>query len=229
MAMEMAMGEPEEVTPFAPIAFGARCSDNEEAFSTDPPSKKRTFILCFGSIAAFFLSLAIIVIILSFLVFRVQDPMISLNSVTIQSLEVSTKGILSADVNLTLLADVSVKNPNAVTFKFDNGTMMVYYRGRVVGEGTRFKGKAKPRRTLRRNVTVEIDPENFLTDPDFVTDIIGSKGVNISSYTRISGRINIMNIIKRNVLVKFNCSTTFRLSPTGGGFHGDKCKPELNF
>ncbi|XP_039052003.1 uncharacterized protein LOC120193619 [Hibiscus syriacus] len=115
------------------------------------------------------------------------------------------------------------------TFKFDNGTTMIYYGGRMVGEGIHFKGKAKPKRTLRRNVTVEIDPEKFLADPGFVIEIISSKGLNISSYTRISGRIDIMNIIKRNVLVKFNCSTTFRLAHSGVGFHGDKCKPELDF
>ncbi|KAE8683872.1 Detected protein of unknown function [Hibiscus syriacus] len=225
----LARAEQEEVKPFAPIAFGDRSSNKDEAFSTEPPSRKRTFLLCSGCIAVLFLILAIIVIVLSLTIFRILDPMIRLNSITIQSPEVSTKRILSTGVNLTLLTDVSVKNPNEATFKFDNGTMTVYYRGRVVGEGTRFQGKAKPGSTLRRNVTVEIDPDNFLTDPDFVIDIIGSKGLNISSYTRISGRINIMNIIKRNLLVKFNCSTTFRLSPSGEGFHGDRCKSELGF
>ncbi|GMJ06237.1 hypothetical protein like AT2G46150 [Hibiscus trionum] len=222
----MPMAEQQQVKPFAPVLFEARSSDSDEA---EPQPKKTTYILCIGCIAALFLVLAVTVLTLSFTVFHIQDPMIRLNSMTIQSLEISSNGILRTDVNVQLLVDVSIKNPNAASFKFDNGTVMVYYGGRVVGEGSHFQGKAKARRTLRRNVTVEIDPEKFLTDPGFVADIIGSKGLNISSYTRISGRINVMNIMKRNVLVKFNCSTTFRLSPSTGGLHGDKCKPELDF
>ncbi|KAK8486775.1 hypothetical protein V6N13_073573 [Hibiscus sabdariffa] len=223
------MAEQEQAKPFVLVAFGARSGDNDEAFSMQQFSEKRRSTLCIGFIAAVFLVLAIVVLTLFLTVFHIQDPIIRLNSMTIQSLEMSPKGTLRIDGSVKLLADVSVKNPNAASFKLDNGTVTVYYGGRVVGEGSYFPGKARPRRTLRRNVTVEIDPEEFLSDPGFVTDIIGSKGLNISSYTRISGRIDIMNIIKRNVLVKFNCSTTFRLSPSTGGLHGDKCKPQLDF
>ncbi|KAE8712770.1 Detected protein of unknown function [Hibiscus syriacus] len=223
------MVEQEQVKPFAPMAFGAQSSDDDEALSMELQSKKKRYIQCCGCITALLLILATVVLILFFTVFRIQDPMVWLNSITIQSLEISTKGILRTDVNVTLLADVSVENPNAATFKFNNGMTTIYYGGRVVGEGIHFQGKAKPRRTLRKNVTVEIDPEKFLADPSFVIKIMGSKGLNISSYTRISGRIDIMNIIKRNVLVKFNCSTTFRLDHSGVGFHGEKCRPELDF
>ncbi|GMJ00306.1 hypothetical protein HRI_003699800 [Hibiscus trionum] len=224
-----AMVEQEQVKPFAPMAFRARSSNDHEALSLELQSKNRRYVHCCGSIAALFLILATVVLALFFTVFRIQDPMVRLNSITIQSLEISNKGILRTDVNVTLLADVSVKNPNAATFRFGNGTTMIYYGGRVVGEGIHSQGEAKPRRTLRRNVTVEINPEKFLADPSFVIDIIGSKELNVSSYTRISGRINIMNIIKRNVLVKFNCSTTFRLALSGGAFHEEKCMPELDF
>ncbi|KAL4385233.1 hypothetical protein GQ457_15G009080 [Hibiscus cannabinus] len=220
------MVEQEQVKPSAPMAFRAHSSYDDEALSR---TRRRRYFHCCGSIAALFLILATIVLALLFTVFRIQDPMVRLNSITIQRLQISTKGILRTDVNLTLLADVSVKNPNSATFKFDNGTTMVYYGGRVVGEGIHSRGEAKPRRTLRRNVTVEIDAEKFVADPSFVIDIVGSKELNVSSYTRISGRINIMKIIKRNVLVKFNCSTTFRLAPSGGGFHQEKCDPKLEF
>ncbi|XWS61702.1 hypothetical protein CRYUN_Cryun07bG0148600 [Craigia yunnanensis] len=218
------MAEHEQVKPLAPVAFQTR-SDDEEALSKQLKLKKRKYIQCCGCIAALLLIQAVVVLVLFFTVFRIQDPMIRMNSVTIQRLEFSN-GSLGTDVNVTLLVDVSVKNPNMATFRFNNSTTSIYYGGRVVGEGIHLQGKAKARRTLRRNVTVEIVPEKILAVPSFTSDIT-SGALNISSYTRILGRVKILNIIKKNIVVKFNCSMTYRLS--GGGFHGEMCRPELDF
>ncbi|XVE57972.1 hypothetical protein DITRI_Ditri04bG0132300 [Diplodiscus trichospermus] len=218
------MAEHEQVKPLAPAAFQTR-SDDEEALSTELNLKKRKYIQCCGCITALLLIQAVVILVLFFTVFRIHDPKIRMNSVTIQRLELLPNGSLRIDVNVTLLADVSVKNPNVATFKFNNSTTLVYYGGRVVGEGIHLQGKAKARRTLRRNVTVEILPEELLAVPSLTKDI-ASGAFNISSYTRISGRVKILNIIKKNVVVKFNCSMTYRLS--GGEFHGETCRPELD-
>ncbi|MBA0563920.1 hypothetical protein Golob_008880 [Gossypium lobatum] len=226
------MAEREQVKPFASVTLGgvrsSSSSDDDEALSMKMQLRKRRYIQCCGCIAALFLILAVVVLVLSFTVFRIGDPLIRLNSLTIQSLDISTNGSLqSTRVNLTLLVDVSVKNPNAATFKFDNGSTTIYYGGRVVGEGVHFQEKIKPRRTLRRNVTVEIDPVKFVDVPRFVTDLMVAKRLNVSSHTRISGRVNIMNLFKKHVVVKFSCSMTVRIP--SNGFHGEKCKPELDF
>ncbi|MBA0634315.1 hypothetical protein Godav_024878 [Gossypium davidsonii] len=225
------MAEREQVKPFASVTLGgvrsSSSSDDDEALSMEMQLRKRRYIQCCGCIAALFLILAVVVLVLSFTVFRIGDPLIRLNSLTIQSLDISTNGSLKTHVNLTLLVDVSVKNPNAATFKFDNGSTTIYYGGRVVGEGVHFQEKIKPRRTLRRNVTVEIDPVKFVDVPDFITDLMVAKRLNVSSHTRISGRVNIMNLVKKHVVVKFSCSMTVRFPSIG--FHGEKCKPELDF
>ncbi|XVF13050.1 hypothetical protein REPUB_Repub08aG0174300 [Reevesia pubescens] len=221
------MAEQEQIKPLAPVAFQTP-SDDEKALSKQMKLEKRIYIQCCGCIAALSLILAVVVLILFFTVFRIHDPKIRVNSVTIQRLEllVLPNRTLRTDVNVTLLVDVSVKNPNVATFKFNNSTTLIYYAGRVVGEGNHLQGKAKARRTLRRNVTVEIVPDKILAVPSLMTDL-GSGALNISSYTRISGRVKIINIIKKNVVVKFNCTMNYRLS--GGDFHGEKCKPELDF
>ncbi|XWS48869.1 hypothetical protein CRYUN_Cryun13aG0113500 [Craigia yunnanensis] len=219
------MAENEQVKPLAPETFQTR-SDDEEALSKQLKLKKRKYIQCCGCIAALFLIQAVVVLVLFFTVFRIQDPKIRMNSVTIQRLELLSNGSLRTDVNVTLLADVSVKNPNVATFKFNNSTTLIYYGGMMVGKGIHLQGKAKARRTLRRNVTVEIVTEKILAVPSLMIDIT-SGALNISTYTRISGRVKILNIIKKNVVVKFNCSMTYRLS--GGDFHGERCRPELDF
>ncbi|XVF10504.1 hypothetical protein REPUB_Repub07fG0188700 [Reevesia pubescens] len=219
------MAEQEQVKPLAPVAFQTR-SDDEEALSMQLKLKKRGYIQCCGCITALLLILAVVILVMFFTVFRIQDPKIRMNSVTFQRLETFPNGSLRTDVNITLLVDVSVKNPNLATFRFNNSTTLIYYGGSVVGEGINLQGKAKARRTLRRNVTVDIVPDKILAIPSFMSDI-ASGALNISSYTRISGRVKILNIVKKKVVVKFNCSMTYRLS--GGGFHGDRCRPELDF
>ncbi|XWS38292.1 hypothetical protein CRYUN_Cryun19dG0119200 [Craigia yunnanensis] len=218
------MAEQEQIKPLAPAAFHAR-SDDEEALSMQLKLKKRKYIQCCGCISALLLIQAVIVLVLFFTVFWIQDPRIRLNSITIQGLEFLSNESLWTDVNVTLLADVSVKNPNVATFKFNNSTMLIYYGGKVVGEGNNLQGNAKARRTLRRNVTVEIVPKKILAVPSLTSDIT-SGALNISSSTIISGRVKIMNIFKKNIVVKFNCSMTYyRVS--GGDFHGERCRPEL--
>ncbi|KAB2054267.1 hypothetical protein ES319_A12G243500v1 [Gossypium barbadense] len=225
------MAEREQVKPFASATLGgvrsSSSSDDDEALSMEMQLRKRRYIQCCGCIAALFLILAVVVLVLSFTVFRIGDPLIRLNSLTIQSLDISTNGSLKTRVNLTLLVDVSVKNPNAATFKFDNCSTTIYYGGRVVGEGVHFQEKIKPRRTLRRNVTVAIDPVKFVEVPGFITDLRVAKRLNVSSHTIISGRVNVMNLVKKHVVVKFNCFMNVRFP--NNGFHGEKCKPELDF
>ncbi|XVF52996.1 hypothetical protein PTKIN_Ptkin05aG0062800 [Pterospermum kingtungense] len=221
------MAEQEQIKPLASVASQAGSDVDEEALSRQLNLKQRKYIQCCGCISAILLIQAVVVLVLFFTVFRIQDPMIRLNAITIQNPESLTIENFRRGVNVTLLADVSVKNPNAAAFKFHNSTTVIYYRGRVVGEGSNLQGKAKARRTLRRNVTVEIVPEKIMGVSSLESDIITYRALNISSYTRISGRVKIMNIVKKKVVVEFNCSMTYRI--LNGEFHGNMCRPELHF
>ncbi|GMI76435.1 hypothetical protein like AT2G46150 [Hibiscus trionum] len=219
------MAEHEQVKPLAPAATFQGRSDDEEALFTQSNRRKRIYIQCCGCVTALSLILAVVVLVLFFTVFRIHDPRIKINSVTIQRLEL-VNGTLRPDVNVTLLADISVKNRNVASFKFQNSTTLVYYGGTVIGEAIHLRGEAKARRTLRRNVTVELVPEKILAVPSFMRDI-NSGELNISSYSRISGRVKVSNIIKKNVVVRLNCTMTYRIS--GREFVGEICMPELDF
>ncbi|XVE64763.1 hypothetical protein DITRI_Ditri07aG0127900 [Diplodiscus trichospermus] len=222
----LAMAEQEQVKPLAPVAFQPRSDNDEEAMSMQLKLTKRKYIQCCGCISALFLILAMVVLVLSFTVFYIHDPKIWVNSVTIQGLEYSPNGSLMNDTKVTFIADVSLKNPNAATFKFNNSTTLIYYRGTVIGQGSHLQGTAKAKHTLRRNVTVEIAPGKIMAVSSAMSDIISGK-LNISSYTKISGRVKIINIIKKNVEVKFNCTMTYSLFDRG--FQGQRCRPEHCF
>uniref|UniRef100_A0A6V7QUU5 Late embryogenesis abundant protein LEA-2 subgroup domain-containing protein n=1 Tax=Ananas comosus var. bracteatus TaxID=296719 RepID=A0A6V7QUU5_ANACO len=88
---------------------------------------------------------AVAIIIIALTVYKVREPVMTMNSVAVRNLDLqasSSAGILAA--NITVAADVSVKNPNAATFELGPSATAVYYRGRAVARrgpaGTRWRG-----------------------------------------------------------------------------------------
>lgn len=79
-----------------------------------------------------------------------------------------------------------------------------------MGEARGPPGRAKARRTLRMNVTIDVIMDRVVSSPDFATDL-GSGLLTMSSFSRVSGQVKILNLIKRHV-VKMNCTTTFNIS-----------------
>ena len=65
-----------------------------------------------------------------------KDPIIILNRVNITTLELIYGTIPTPGVNILVMADVSIKIPNIVSFKYSNTNTTLYYHAMVVG-GTR--------------------------------------------------------------------------------------------
>ncbi|KAI9174796.1 hypothetical protein LWI28_022837 [Acer negundo] len=182
-------------------------SDHEAMSAQSNLRRKKLYIQCCGCLTVLLL-IPVVVIIVLFTVFHVKNPGIRMNSVSIQrQLEVIDGG-----QNMTLLVDVQMKNPNYASFKFGNATTVVYYDGVAVGEGRIPAGMAKARRTLRMNVTVDIVPEKVLMVQRLRSDNMSSETLNFSSYTRIVGKVKMLKIIKKNVVVVLNCSFTYNVT-----------------
>ncbi|KAK4415893.1 hypothetical protein Salat_2696700 [Sesamum alatum] len=209
----------EQVRPLALASDRPTSSDDEE--SAVPGTRRRRWVKCCGCIAAVVLVQAIVVVILIFTVFKVKDPIIRMTGVTVQRLElIAGTTTPRPGSNMTLNAHVSVKNPNYASFKYQNTTTALYYRGTVIGEARVPPGRARARRTMRMNVTVDVMTDRILSQPHLSSDI-NSGLVAISSYTRVGGRVK-MFIIKKHVTVTMNCTIT--INATSQAIHQHKCK-----
>ncbi|KAJ9148000.1 hypothetical protein P3X46_030099 [Hevea brasiliensis] len=200
----------EQAKPLAASAFQS-LSDEEEALSTQLKLHQRKCIKCCGCFIAFLLILAVTVLVLFFTVFHIKDPVVRMNTLTLD-LEplLLPNGSFSfrTDANVTLLADISLKNPNFASFKFNNGTTTVLYGGTVVGEARTPSEKAKARRTIHMNVTVNMIPEKILEVASWVKDAI-SGSLTVSTSTVIDGKVKILNIIKKHLAVEVNCTIKY--------------------
>ncbi|TQE08490.1 hypothetical protein C1H46_005965 [Malus baccata] len=209
----------EQVKPLAPANSHYLRSDEEEVASLHIKLRQRKYVHCCGCVSAVFLIIAVTAIVLGFTVFHVKDPMIKMNEVTVQRLEFAN-GNLRTDINITLLADVSVKNPNVASFKYSNATTLVYYSRTEVGEGKTPAGVAKARRTSRINVTVDIVPGKILGVPGLMREVASGE-LNMTTYTRIQGKVKVV-LVKKNVVVELNCTVRYNFSSRE--IQGEDCK-----
>ncbi|GAB2301589.1 hypothetical protein Dimus_035601 [Dionaea muscipula] len=201
-----------EAKPLAPAAAFATTVEPTLTNSTDlyydgRRRRRRGCIKCCGCSLAVATVVILIIIILAFTVFRVKEPKITLNRVRIQGLDVNFS---KPQVNLTLEAEVSIKNPNAASFKFRNSTTSVSYDGVIVGEVQSPPGLARAMKTLRMNITVDVIVDNLLLSSpvSLLSDALGSGSLPFDTFTKISGRVRLINVIKKHVVITMNCSVT---------------------
>lgn len=96
----------------------------------------------------------------------------------------------------------------------------------MVGEAHGPPGQARARKTLRMNVTVDIITGRILMAPNLISDI-GSGLFNMDSYTRIPGRVKLLQIVKKNVVVELNCTVSFNI--TNQEIQNQSCKRHVDF
>ncbi|XP_041011585.1 uncharacterized protein LOC121252723 [Juglans microcarpa x Juglans regia] len=218
------MVERDQARPLAPATDRSSSDNDEAALHIQKLRRKRCVKWC-GCVAALLLIQAVVILILIFTVFRVKDPVIKMNGVTVTKLELINGTTPKPGSNMSLTADVSVKNPNVASFKYKNTTTTLFYHGMLVGEARGPPGQAKPRRTMRMNITVDIITDQLLSNPNLAADL-KSEVLSMSSYSRIPGRVKMIGIIKKHVVVKMNC--TFTVNITSQAIQSQKCKRKVS-
>ncbi|KAL0910511.1 hypothetical protein M5K25_021501 [Dendrobium thyrsiflorum] len=178
-----------------------------------------------GILAATVLLAGLVILILAFTLFKIKDPQLIMNSLHIDRLLVP--GLVPSltnpfSLNATLTADISIKNPNAASFRFRNSTTDFYYGGEIVGVAYAPEGRVRARRTLRMNVTVDVLADRVVMETNATGVVLGEGRVNITSFTDVFGRVDLLGVYKRNLDILLNCSFTIGFS--GGGFVNKVCQ-----
>ncbi|KAL5701267.1 hypothetical protein ACHQM5_026621 [Ranunculus cassubicifolius] len=213
--------------PLSPSRHQARSHQEveEDDFSTIKSEKqtrrRRKIIICFGCSMAGILILSVLILVLMLTIFHIKDPEIKMNRVTIPQLTLTG----NIPPTIDLLGEFSVKNPNIASFKYNNSTTFLYYNGNTVGEAHIPQGLAKARRTQNLTLSMEIVTAKVLADPKFTSEF--SSGVlTVSTFTKMDGRVRIIKIIKKHVVVKTNCSITVNI--TSQSIVEQKCKQKVS-
>ncbi|XP_047978074.1 late embryogenesis abundant protein At1g64065-like [Salvia hispanica] len=214
----------EQIRPLAPASERPTSSDDEAATTPGKNHRRRRLLRCCGCVGAVLLIQAVVIVILIFTVFKVKDPVIRLNGVTVDRLDlINGTTTPRPGSNMSLTADVSVRNPNYASFKYPETTSSLYYRGTEIGEARGPAGRARARRTARMNVTVEVIADRVTGQPELGSDI-NSGVLTLGSYTVVGGKVKVL-MVKKHVRVTMNCSLTVNL--TTQAIQDQKCKRKL--
>lgn len=165
----------------------------------------RKYVKWCGCATAIILILVVIVLVLIFTLFWAKSPVLKLNSMRIEGLNGVNWKNVTPETNLTIYADVSVKNRNMASFKYQEAEASLFYEGNLIGEASIPPGSVGARRTKRVNATIDVLVKNLLDVERFKEDFIDGFMM-MNSYTRVYGRVKIFNIFKKSVKLTSNCT-----------------------
>lgn len=161
---------------------------------TPPPnygsSKKRRGRNCCFICLAVLLLLGLLFLILGLTVFKAKKPVITVNSVSLRDFSVD---ILQVHLNVTLQADLSVRNPNRVGFKYDSTSAILQYKGQVVGDAPIPAGGIGSRDTRPMNITLTVMADRLLSNSGLYSDILSGSGMlPLTTYVKLSGVVRVL-------------------------------------
>ncbi|XP_062221195.1 uncharacterized protein LOC133920607 [Phragmites australis] len=180
-----------------------------------PPSMRLLYALLACSIASIVIAVTMLAVTLT--VYRVREPVMTMNSISLKDLGAAGPPgglalVPSSSPRLTVVADVSVKNPNAASLRYGPTETSVYYGAQRVGEAAGPPGTARARRTVRLNVTVDVAVGALLGDPGFLGDVAAG-AVAVTTATRVRGRVAVLGgVVHRRVVLEMNCTATIAIA-----------------
>ncbi|XP_016454179.1 uncharacterized protein LOC107778437 [Nicotiana tabacum] len=202
----------DQVRPLAPASHRIHVENEEGINSTFMSNmelakkrRRKRCIKCCGCCGVTTIIVVVIIIILAFTVFKAKDPTIRMDSIRFTGLSsLTSSSNLQTNVNITVSADLSIKNPNAVSLKFSSATTSLMYDDRVIAEAFTPPGNAKARRTFQMTVNVTVMTEKLVGIPRLASDLV-ARELPLSMSTSIKGRVKIV-VIKKSVGIRMNCS-----------------------
>ncbi|KAJ4832514.1 hypothetical protein Tsubulata_000072 [Turnera subulata] len=167
-------------------------------------SSRRRRKTCLWATLGIIIALVVLIIILAFTVFKAKRPVTTINSVTLQDMSVALGVVtMTVKINVTVDADITIKNPNRVGFKYNNATASLNYRGQQVGVVPVPAGKISAGETMPMNVSLTVMADRLLSNSQAYADTLAGK-MPMNTFVRVSGKVNILGI-KKHVVSESSC------------------------
>ncbi|KAK7253068.1 hypothetical protein RIF29_37473 [Crotalaria pallida] len=176
-----------------------------------PKHDEQSISKCFVFFFAAFVILCAILLI-SACIFRVRSPEVKLTSATFNQISYNNNNNSSpyASFNATLISHLSISNPNfGGDFSYENSKMSVLYEGVSFGDRVISNDTLKARETRGRNVSINVRSVGKLLN---LTSHINSGMLNLTSYAKFSGTVQVLKIINKRKIIEMVCSMNLNLT-----------------
>ncbi|KAL0015892.1 hypothetical protein SO802_002961 [Lithocarpus litseifolius] len=152
----------------------------------------------------------IVILVFALTVMRVKTPKVRLGTdITFQNFSAGTQASPSFDLSFT--TQLRVKNKNFGPYKFDSSIATFMYQGVTVGQVTIPKSKAGLQSTKKVGVTVNVN-SNALPSTTNLGSELGAGVLTLNSHAKISGKVELMFVMKKKKSAEMNRTMTIHLS-----------------
>ncbi|KAL2235156.1 late embryogenesis abundant protein At1g64065-like [Sesamum indicum] len=166
---------------------------------------RRSSKKCLAYVAAFVVFQTAIILLFVLIVMKVRSPKVRINAMEFESFSSTTNN--STSFNMSMLAQVTIKNNNFGDFKYENSTLSFLYNGIKVGEAVVPRGRAGARKTKKFNFSVDLSGIR-----DRVGNDMNSGVLRLSSRGKVSGKVHLIKVIKRNKSGEMKCDWSINLA-----------------
>ncbi|KAL4332126.1 hypothetical protein GQ457_07G008340 [Hibiscus cannabinus] len=175
---------------------------------------------CLVYMLAIMVILGSVLLVFATIFLRPRTPRFDIGSVTVRNLKYENNSS-SPSFNFTLVTQVIVENTNFFgDFRFENSNGIVGFGSQVVGQMKIPKGRTQARATERMNVSIDVSSLG-LSDTKKLSSSISSGLLGLNNYVMLSGKVNILNIVRRRRNPDLTCFMT--LNFTGKAIQDLKC------
>ncbi|KAK1412478.1 hypothetical protein QVD17_33762 [Tagetes erecta] len=167
--------------------------------------RRKCIIISTTLIILLLLTIALIILILSLTLFKSKKPITTVNSVVIKDINATINLIpFKVSINITLDITLFVKNPNKIGVTYRNSSAAIRFKGHEIGKVPIPGGKIGAGDTKEMKLTLTVFADRLVLDVDVYRDVIGGY-FPVTTYTRISGKIRVLNLFNINVSSVSTC------------------------
>ncbi|CAN6585984.1 unnamed protein product [Malus baccata var. baccata] len=181
-------------------------NDAESLKSADELKRQKRIKLTIY-IGIFIVFQIIVITAISLTVMKVKTPKLRLGNINVQELN-SAPTTPSFDTKFT--TQIRVKNTNFGPYKFDEGTVTFLYQGATVGQVSIPKSKAGMLST--KIIDVEVSLSSSALSNSNIGNELSSGVLTLNSAARLTGKVELMFIMKKKKASTMNCTIAFDLS-----------------
>ena len=206
----MAQKTNQQVNPLGPESKEPRSDEESGSKTSAEELKRKKRIKLAIYIAAFAVFQTIVILVFALIVMRVKTTKVWLgNNVKFHNMTTGNSTSPSFDINFT--TQLRVENANFGPYKYDSAIATFMYKGVTAGQVTIPKGKGGLRLTKKVGVPVNVNSKDLPSSANLAGDL-KSGLLMLNSHAKLSGKVELMFIMKKKKSVEMNCTMTINLS-----------------
>jgi len=151
---------------------------------------------------ALLVMIIIVVVVLALTVFKARAPKVQINAIDLETFSIGADSL-----NMSLLLDLTVYNPNRVSFKYSEGLTRLVYYGDPVGKAVIPAGGVPSRGDEYLSVLLFLEAARVLVNENLPGNIVSGR-LPVVATTTLAGTVTVLGVFKHHAVTTSECDIT---------------------